>query len=103
MCIKKEYFAQQPVCKVKFKLPRSIVKTATRVYLTGDFNNWNTSGILMKKTKKGSFSTALTLETGKEYQFRYLIDSKYWENDRNADKYVISNIGGHSENSVVVI
>ena len=46
--------------------------------------------------------TTLELKPGREYQFRYLIDGRQWENDWHADKYVQSPIGD-SENSVVVV
>ncbi len=55
----------------------------------------------MKMLKKGDYITKLDLETGKEYQFRYLIDESKWENDWNADKYIKSTYGGH-DNSVVL-
>ena len=54
----------------------------------------------MKKTK-GVWSVSLDLETGKEYQFRYLIDGTNWENDPEADKFVPSGLG--SENSVLAL
>ncbi|MDX1655300.1 MAG: isoamylase early set domain-containing protein, partial [Candidatus Competibacteraceae bacterium] len=47
----------------------------------------------------GSFTVTVNLESGKEYQFRYLLDGERWENDWEADKYVPA--GGH-DNSVVV-
>ena len=42
------------------------------------------------------------LETGKEYQFGYLIDGKVWENDWAADKYVPNNFT-FEDNSVVAV
>ena len=55
----------------------------------------------MKKRESGYYTTKLDLETGKEYQFLYLIDESKWENDWNADKYVKSPYGDN-DNSVVV-
>ena len=55
----------------------------------------------MKKLKDGTFKTTIDLEAGKEYQFKYLIDGKVWENDWSADKYVPNEFT--SENSVVVV
>jgi len=43
----------------------------------------------------------LDLETGKEYQFRYLLDDDRWENDWDADAYTPNEIG--TENSVVSV
>ena len=56
----------------------------------------------MKKFKTGEFKTSISLEKGKEYQFRYLIDGKNYENDWEADKYVQSPLS-EEENSVVVL
>ena len=54
---------------------------ASEIFLVGEFNNWDKSASPLKKTKAGKFSTTLDLETGKEYQFRYFIDGKTWDND----------------------
>ena len=56
----------------------------------------------MKKLKNGDFTVTLDLETDREYQFRYLVDEKYWENDWCADDYVRSPFGT-SDNSVVIV
>ncbi len=56
----------------------------------------------MKKLKDGDYSIKLDLETGRAYQFRYLIDEVKWENDWNADKYVRS-VYGDCDNSVVIV
>lgn len=101
MSIKKQYLKTRPVCKVTFSLSKRIVKSATSVHIIGDFNNWDVKETPLKKTKDGKFLTELELETGKEYQFRYLIDHTHWLNDINADKFIPSGVG-YSENSVVV-
>jgi hypothetical protein len=54
----------------------------------------------MKRLKDGSFTVTLNLETGKSFQYRYLLDKEMWENDDAADTYVRSNFGD-CENSVV--
>ena len=56
----------------------------------------------MRKQKDGSFAVTLTLETGREYQFRYLLDGKRWENDWDADKYVPAPFS-NTDNSVVIV
>ena len=58
--------------------------------------------VRIKKLKSGAFTTTLDLETGREYQFRYLLDKKIWENERDADKSTPTPYGD-SENSVIVI
>lgn len=102
MALKKQYLKTKPICKVTFTLPAEAVRDFENVYLVGDFNNWSYYFSPMKKAKDGSFSIMLELETNNEYQFRYLVNGTHWENDWEADKYVIS-IFGDSENSVVVV
>ena len=55
----------------------------------------------MKRQKNGSFAASLSLERGREYQFRYLLDQERLENDWQADKYLRNEFGG--DNSVVVV
>lgn len=98
--IAKKFLKSKPVCKATFTLPAEAAQGAKKVFLVGDFNDWDTAeGIAMKKQKGGIFKTTVELETGKEYQFRYLLDGETWENDWEADKYVASPFG--VDNSVV--
>lgn len=102
MSLKKKYLKSKPVCKVSFILPKDAVKTAKKVAIVGDFNSWDEKAHLMKKLKNGSFTSTIDLESGKDYQFRYLIDGKKWENDWVADDYVPNAYAG-VENSVVSV
>lgn len=96
--LKKQALKSKPVCKVTFTLPDSI--KAETAYLVGDFNSWDEKATPMKLVKKsGQFSITLDLELGREYQFRYLINSTEWHNDEKADKYVPNPFSG--DNSVV--
>ena len=80
-------------------MPTEAVQGAKKVVLVGDFNDWDAeAGIKMKK-QKNVYKTTVELETGKEYEFRYLLDGETWENDWAADKYVATPFG--VENSVV--
>lgn len=101
MAIQKKYLKSRPVCKVTFSLPREAVQEAKKVYLVGDFNNWKQKATPMKKLKSGACKITLDLECGREYQFRYLLDSN-WVNDWAADKYVASAYYD-AENSVVIV
>ncbi len=100
MSIKKQLLKSKPVCKVSFKLTKDQSNNAGKVNLVGDFNNWNETSDEMKPLKDGSFNHALELETGREYQFRYLVDGTTWINDDEADGYVNSGLG-NSENAVI--
>ncbi len=102
MSIKKQYLKSKPVCKVTFRLPGKAAGSAESANIVGEFNDWNIYATPMKRLKNGSFVVTLDLEPNIEYQFRYLLDDKTWENDGEADKYV-SHPYGDGENSVVVV
>ena len=98
--IKKQFLKTKPEANVTFNLPKEAASEAKKVALVGDFNDWDTTATEMKKLKTGAFKATIKLETGKEYQFRYLIDGETWENDWEADKYVPNNLS-FEDNSVV--
>ena len=100
MSLKKQYLKSKPVCKVTFRLPAEAARNAKSVKLIGDFNDWSHYTTSMKKLKNGDFTQVLDLAINTEYQFRYLIDDSIWENDWQADAYVVSTIS-HEDNSVV--
>jgi 1,4-alpha-glucan branching enzyme len=102
MSMKKKYKRNNQICKVTFSVPREAFMGAKAISVVGDFNNWSIKDNPMKKLKNGEFTVELDLEANKEYQFRYLIDEKIWENDWKADKYVRSEYG-NCENSVIVV
>ena len=72
---------------------------AEEVHVCGEFNDWDETSHQLKRRKEGHFSTTLTLETGRDYRFRYLLDGERWENDWEADAYLPNAFG--SEDSVV--
>jgi len=102
MIIKKQFLKNRSICKVTFGLSGEVTHDAASAHLVGDFNNWALIATPMKKLKDGSFTVTIDLETGREYQFRYLIDQTQWENAWNADRYVPTPFGD-AENSVVVV
>ena len=97
--VEKKYLKTKPLAEVKFSLPSSI--QGETVHLVGDFNEWNETATPMKKQKDGSFAVTLKLDTGREYQFRYLVNGTEWHNDWNADKYLPNPFSG--DNSVVIL
>ena len=99
MSLKKQFLKSKPVCKVSFRLDAEEALGATKVQLLGDFNNWDESAEPMAALKSNGFTATLELETGKEYQFRYLIDGSVWKNDAQADSHVLNSFG--QENSIV--
>lgn len=84
--------------KVTFTLPKEAVENAETVAVFGDFNNWQ-NGIVLSKQKDGSFKTAVELEKGRSYEYRFLINGEKWENDWAAEAYVPTPFGTY--NSVV--
>lgn len=97
--LKKRYYKGGNKCRVWFYLPTQV--NAETANLVGDFNDWDKTANPMKMKKDGTFYTAVTLDTGNEYQFRYLLDSERWENDWEADDYQPNELG--EENSVVIV
>ncbi|MCF8067047.1 MAG: isoamylase early set domain-containing protein [Desulfobacterales bacterium] len=101
MSIKKQYVKSNSVCKATFRLPKEAASAAKRVFLVGEFNNWDKKASPMKKLKNGEFKITMDLEPDRQYEFRYLIDEHTWENDWCADKYIKS-LFSDTENSVII-
>ncbi len=95
--IKKSYSKTGRVCRVTFKLAAEV--EAEKAALCGDFNEWDENANPMKRLKDGSFSTTMTLEAGRSYRFRYMLNGDKWENEWEADEYWPNDFG--SEDSVV--
>jgi len=99
MSFKKQFLKSKPVCKVSFRFEAELANGASTVQLLGDFNNWDKSAAPMTALKSNDFTATLELEAGKEYQFRYLLDSTSWKNDPQADSFTANSFG--EENSVI--
>ena len=102
MSIKKRPLKSKRLSKVTFKLPKDVAKSAKTAHIVGEFNDWDTKATPMKRLRSREFTVTIDLETGREYQFRYLLDGSRWENDGEADRYV-STPYTNTENSVVVV
>lgn len=87
--------------KVTFTLSAEVVGEATSGLLLGEFNNWDyNDGISLTKQKDGSMKATASLEAGKRYEYRYLLNDGRWVNDQSADHYVHIS-GFHVENCVI--
>ena len=84
--------------RVTFALPNSI--WADRIYLVGDFNDWNNTSHPLQRDREGNWSISIDLERGRAYQFRYLCDGNRWMNDSQADAYELNPYS--SDNFVVL-
>ena len=85
--------------QVTFTLPLEI--EAHDVSLCGEFNNWSTDGTKLIRESDGCWRATVSLEPGRAYRYRYLLDGQRWENAWDADDYVPNPYGG--EDSVVVV
>jgi len=101
MSLTKKYSKSKPVCKVTFSLPKEAVNGGKEVRVLGEFNDWNWENGTKMKAQKEAFKATIELETGKNYQFRYLIDNTTWENDWDAEGYIQTPYG--VDNSVVTV
>ncbi len=114
MALAKEVIAEEKILKVKrFKRKKPFLSAAmvekqfvfnapkaNYVKIVGTFNNWNTSEeSLMERKKDGTWSKRIHLEPG-TYQYRFLIDD-VWVEDQNNSNQVDNSFGG--KNSVIEI
>jgi len=82
--------------RIVFELPSCL--WADRIFLIGDFNNWDEKSTPMCQDRDGVWRATLDLPAGKEYQFRYMIDGQ-WKTDYHADGFAQGSYG--ADNSVV--
>ena len=83
--------------RVTFSMPA--LDDVTQLSLVGDFNDWSINETPLKLGADGRWSAALSLEEGRDYQFRYLANGLEWHNDWSADAYLPNEYG--TDNSVV--
>ena len=102
MSLKKKVLKSKPICKVTFVLSKEQAKDAGNVHLVGEFNDWAIDATPMRRQKDGAFSVTVDLPTGREYQFRYLLDGDMWISDPESDRHAFSPFGD-CENSVVAV
>jgi 1,4-alpha-glucan branching enzyme len=91
--ISKKYSKSGRKCTVKFKLGAEEVNDAERVYVLGDFNDWNPEATPLERRKKGGFRGGVKLRSGADYRFRYLLDGRRWLTDEEADGTVPNDFG----------
>ena len=96
MAIKKQYLKTKPVCKVTFTVP---AEEANEVAVVGDFNDWSAKATGLKKLKNGTFKGTVDLQKDNSYEFRYVIDGNY-VNDDQADAYAWNDYAA-AENGVL--
>jgi len=72
--------------KVTFTWPTAV--DTDEVALCGDFNNWITDDIKLGRDPNGLWRTTVSLESGRTYRYRCLVDGQRWENAWDADDYL---------------
>ena len=98
MAITKQYLKSKPICKVTFSVP---AEEAQAVSVLGCFNEWDVEkAVKLKKLKNGTFRGTVDLMKADSYEFRYLVDGNF-VNDEHADAYVTNEFGG--ENAVMTL
>lgn len=74
------------VARVTFSLPTDTKSES--ISLVGDFNDWDPRSHPLRQDKQGRWALSLDLELRRAYQFRYLLNSREWMCDTEADAYV---------------
>lgn len=87
MVTKEDIPAHPGQIRVTFSIPGSI--WADTIELAGDFNRWNATATPLRRMED-CWSVSLTLERGRLYGFRYLVDHQDWMGDAQADSYMMA-------------
>ena len=72
---------------------------AQTAVVCGEWNDWSADADVMHCDADGGFSVTVSLDAGRAYRFRYLLDGHRWDNDWSADAYQANGFGG--DDSVV--
>ena len=89
--LKKSYSKTGKNCRITFKIDADC--GAENAAVLGEWNEWSPESHPMTKRKDGSLSTTISLDAGREYRFRYLLDGERWENDEQADQLATNRFG----------
>lgn len=91
----KRFFKTKNETEVTFEFNSNV---DDHVELIAEFNNWQPLAMQYSKKYK-AFRTKVRLPKNSNYQFRYLVNKEVWQNDHQADKYLLNSFG--TDNSVV--
>ncbi|WP_010135404.1 isoamylase early set domain-containing protein [Ochrovirga pacifica] len=96
MAISKKFLKSKPVCKVTFAYQ---APDAKEMFLVGDFNEWNATATPLKKLKSGLFKVVVDLEVGNKYEYKYILDGEYVNDDE--PESLVFNEFANAENSLI--
>ena len=77
---KRPYTRRNTKQAIKFELSNEQAQNAEKASVAGEFNNWDKEANPMTKTLNG-FEVEISLDKGKSYQFRYVLNGETWIND----------------------
>ncbi len=80
--MKKKRSSKKPEMKTKKVQFNLYLPDAEKVFLAGDFNNWDVVNLPMRKDVDGSWETNIDLTPGR-YEYRFWANGA-WHNDPNA-------------------
>ena len=72
---------------------------AKKVYLAGEFNDWDPQARRMSRVKDRTFRATLDLGSG-QYEYKFVVDGD-WQNDPDAEGQTVNQYG--TLNSVVCV
>jgi 1,4-alpha-glucan branching enzyme len=58
---------------------------AKEIFLAGDFNQWNTQSLSMKRDKKGVWKLKTPLPPGR-YEYKFYVDGNWFEGSTGTEK-----------------
>lgn len=98
------YVSDEPVADtspvdVTFTLPAEV--QADSVALCGEFNHWSAGDIQLERGSDGTWQATVSLQSGRSYRYRYLLDGECWENAWHAERYVPNPYG--SVDSIIIV
>ena len=92
--VKKTQKSRKKLISTEFVI---MVPEAQKVFLAGDFNNWNPREFSMRKFKNGSCKKKVKLKPGR-YEYQFIVDGNWWTDPENLERSA-SPFG--TENSVI--
>ncbi len=72
---------------------------AGEIFLAGDFNQWDTRSLSMKRDKKGIWKLKIPLPPGR-YEYKFYVDGKWFEGSTDGEQ-VFNPFG--TQNSVIEV